>query len=124
LDDGVYRILKRIAMNSLPKHRQVILKSLWDAYVMSSVWETSKSIGKMINAPTETTKRYCEDLWMLNLLSRKIEGEDSEEDDSWKRSRIPYNWQLSDFCISLIEESEIYLNESINPNEERTPQNT
>lgn len=116
LDNDVYRILKRIAMNSLPKHREIILKKMWDTTIMSSVWETSKSISKLVNAPTETVKRYCEDLWMLNLLFRKIEGEDSEDDDNWKRSRVPYQWQLSDYCISLIEESEIYLDETPNSN--------
>lgn len=116
LDDGVYRVLKRIAMNSLPKHRQIILKTMWETTIMSSIWEPTKAIGKLINAPTETAKRYCEDLWMLNLLNRRIEGEDSEDDEGWKRSRTPYGWQLSESCISLIEESEIYFDETLDSN--------
>jgi hypothetical protein len=107
-DEGVYKVIKRVAMNSLPKHRNVILKVMWETSVMSSVWEHTRSISKMVNMPTNTTVRCLEDLWMLTLLSRHIEGED-DDDDGWKTKRVPYGWQLSKECIELIESSQIYL---------------
>lgn len=108
LDAGVYSVLKRIAVNSLPRHRNIILKNLWEGAIISDQWEATKAIGKLIGAPTETTKRYLEDLWMLGLLNRRIEGEDSEDDESWKIKKAPYSWQLSRKTIELIEMSEIY----------------
>ena len=108
IDDAVYKILTRIAINSLPRHRNSILKTMFESLIMSSVWEHTKAIGKLIATPTETVKRYLEDLWMLGLVARQVEGED-DDDDAWKTKRVPYGWQLSKSAIELIESSEIYL---------------
>ena len=108
LDGGVYGILKRVAMNSLPRHRSLLIRAMWETSIMGGEWEPSKVIGKLINTPTETAKRYLEDLWMLNLLNRRIEGEE-EDEESWKTKKTPYSWQLSKECIQLIEQSEVFL---------------
>ena len=110
LDESDYRIVKRVAINSMPRHRCQVLRTMWDAEVMGSNWETSRSIGNLVSLPTETAKRYLEDLWLCHLLNRKIEGQ--EDDDNWKMTKTPYLWQLSPNCIEFIEEGQIFLTET------------
>jgi hypothetical protein len=46
---------------------------------------------------------------MIGLLNRKIQGEDLEENDSWKHKETStYLWQLSDKCLDLIDRYEAY----------------
>jgi len=107
-DEGVYKIIKRIGTNSLPKHRALILRTMWESLIMSDKWETTRLISKLICTPTETVKRYLEDLWMVGLLNRRIEGEDAD-DDTWKVRNTPYFWNLSKRCIESIEKSGVFL---------------
>jgi len=108
VDEPIYSIIKRVAMNSLPRHRNLILRTMWDSLIMSPQRESTRVISKLINTPTETAKRYLEDLWMVGLLNRHMEGED-DNDEEWKTKKTPYSWQLSKKCIEFIEQSEIYL---------------
>jgi len=114
LDEDVYRILRRVVENSLPRHRGIILRRLWESMITSEDWAVTKTIGEMVQTPTDTTKRYLEDLWVCNLLDRRIEGEDDE--DNFRSNTKPYQWKLSKIGIDLIEKSEIFLSNG-QPNE-------
>ena len=109
IDDDIYSILKQVGRDSLPSHRDRILETMFLNEFYSGNWETTKALSKLINCPTTTARMYLEDLMMVGILNRKIQGEDIDEDDSWKRRETtPYLWQLSDKCLGLIEKSETY----------------
>jgi hypothetical protein len=107
LDEGVYIILKKVGRDSLPRHRDIIFQTMVQREILLDRWENTKAIGRLLNIPTDTARRYCEDLMMVNLLNRKIEGED-QGDEGWKYSKAPYLWQLSTLSTDFIRNSEIY----------------
>lgn len=109
IDNVIYSILKQVGRDSLPNHRDRILETMFENKFYSSGWETTKGLSKLLNCPTQTARIYLEDMMMVGLLNRKIQGEDNEEDDSWKtKQTAPYLWQLSGKCVELIQKSETY----------------
>lgn len=108
LDEEVFSILKKVGRDSLPKHRDLIFQAMVDKKIYGDEWENSKGIGRLLNIPTETAKRYCEELMMVHLLERKKQGEDDcSEDGKWGKT-TPYLWQLSEGCLDLMQGSEVY----------------
>ena len=109
VDEEIYFILKKVGRDSLPSHRDKILFLMFAKTLFDGKRETTKGLSKLLNCPTPTTRIYSEDMMMVELLNRKIQGEDDEGDDSWKmKETTPYLWQLSDKCVELINKSEAY----------------
>ncbi len=109
VDEEIYSILKKVGRDSLPSHRDKILSLMFAKTLFDGKRETTKGLSKLLNCPTPTTRIYLEDMMMVELLNRKIQGEDDEGDDSWKmKETTPYLWQLSDKCVELINKSEAY----------------
>ena len=110
LDEDVYSILKKVGKDTLPSHRNLILKKMWEKEIAGDSWENTRILSGFFNYPTMTTKLQLEDLMILNLLDRKFEGS-SSDDDSYgyrKSETTPYYWSLSNHCRELIQTSEIY----------------
>lgn len=115
-DEEVYSIIKEVGKHSLSNSRWKIIKTMYENEVFGLKWETTKSISKLINCPTVTTRLYLEDLMLLGLINRRISGDDDTEDDSWKlKDTNPYLWKLSDKCLDYLYKSEI-LNNCLNGN--------
>lgn len=111
LDEDVFTILKKIGRDSLPSHRNLILKTMWAKEIHGGTWEKTRTLSGYFNYPVQTTKLQLEDLMVLNLVNRKIEGVSSEDEDSYHRKQdatTPYFWKVSDKCCDLIRTSEIY----------------
>jgi hypothetical protein len=110
-DDDVYNILKKVGKDTLPSHRNLILKKMWEKDIAGNSWEKTRTLSGFFNYPTTTTKLQLEDLMVLNLLDRKFEDSSSQDDDVYgyrKSETTPYCWRLSDHCCELIRTSEIY----------------
>jgi hypothetical protein len=109
IDDEIYEILKKVGRDSLPKHRDLILSSMWKGKLYGEKWDTTRALARLINFPTPTARIYFEDLLMVGILNRRIEGEEIEGDDTWKSNESkPYFWQLSERCVDLIQRSQIH----------------
>lgn len=69
---GLLRIIRKIARDSIPHHRDIIIKALWDEYYVASS-ETSISRNELADAtsiPSTTMGRYLEDLQLIGTIER------------------------------------------------------
>jgi hypothetical protein len=118
LDENVFTILKKVGRDTLPSNRNLILRTMWRKRIFGNRWEQPRTLSGYFNYPSQTTKLHLEDLMVLNLVERKIEGVPlvpSEDADSYHRKQgttAPYFWQLSERCCELIRSSEIYEDDS------------
>jgi len=108
LDEEVFRILLKVGRDCLPNHRDRILQTMFQDSLRGMKWETTKGLSRLINCPTTTARLYFEDLMMVRLLDRRIQGEDEEGDDWKTRDTIAYLWRLSQECVDLIERCGVY----------------
>ncbi len=110
IDEGVYNILKKVGKDTLPSIRNSILEKMWQRKITSNSWEKTRTLSGFFNYPVSTSKFQLEDLMVLGLVDRKIEGNSSEdEDDRYRRQETtPYYWRLSDRCCDLIQSSGVY----------------
>ena len=110
VDEDVYEILKKIGKNTIPSHRNLILKEMWEREITGDSWEKTRTLSGYFSYPVTTTKMQLEDLMILGLVNRKIEdGSSGDEDGPYRRQdTTPYYWRLSDKCCDLIRTSEIY----------------
>lgn len=109
IDEEVYEILKKVGRDTMPSQRDLILKKMWDLNLHGDKWETTKALARFINCPTPSVRIYLEDMLLVDLLKQRIQGEEDDQDNSWKRTETsPYLWQLSGQCVNLIQQSEIY----------------
>ncbi len=109
-DEDVLRIIRKVGCDCLPSNKNQILRSLWTKAIHGDRWETTRYLAKLINYPVPTAKLHLEDLMMLQLLNRRIQGQEVEDDSyNWKRSETsPYEWQLSEAGCKLIRDSGVY----------------
>ncbi len=108
VDEEVFKVVKKVGRDSLPAHRDRILQAMSTRGLSGGNWETTKGLSRVLNCPSSTTRIYLEDLMMVGLLDRKIQGED-EESDEWKtRETMPYLWRLSSECVELISQCGMY----------------
>jgi len=111
LNEGVYEVLKKIGRDTLPSHRNLILRKMWETEMFGNSWEKTRTLAGHFNYPVQTTKLQLEDLMILRLMDRKIEGSSEEhEDGGFRRSDAtnPYYWRLSERCVDLIKTSGVY----------------
>lgn len=103
IDEEVYSILKKVGRDSLPSYRNLILREMWKTRIKEDHWEKLKVLGELFKSPTATIRIYLEDLTILGLSERRLDGEylgDSE--------KAPYFWRISEKCCDLIQCSEVY----------------
>jgi len=69
---GLLKIIRKIARDSIPQHRDTIIKALWDGYYVAS---SQSGIGRSELAdatgiPSTTIGRYLEDLQLIGVVER------------------------------------------------------
>jgi hypothetical protein len=107
-DEDVFKVILKVGRDSLPRHRDHILRTMFQKGLHGMEWETTKALSRLINCPTTTARTYFEDLMMVGLLDRRIQGED-EDGEEWKtRETTPYLWKLSHECVDLIRRCKAY----------------
>ena len=101
IDLAVYETIKKIGRDLLPAHRLKILKHLYDQNVFEYMgeWQKTKDIADQVNIPASTTKIALEDLMIVGVLNRSVDG-DSE--------RSPYKWQINEKAYNMINKSEVF----------------
>lgn len=86
-----YELIKKVALDSLPKKRKLVLGILIDN---KEEHLNTKKIGLKINYPTNTTRRILEDLHALGLVNKEGKGQGS-----------PDEWWVSKHTLFLLEKS-------------------
>jgi len=100
-DLEICEILKKISCDLLPAARLKILRYLSDENVFEYLKERrkTKEIADGVNMPVPTAKLCLEDMMLVGLLNRDVDGD---------QEKSPYTWQLTDNAASLISDSEIF----------------
>lgn len=100
-DLEVYEILKKVGRDLLPTARLKILQYLWDEKVIEYLKDRrrTKEIADAVNIPVRTAKFILEDMMLVQLLNRKVDG--TEE-------RSSYTWQITDDANDFMAHSEVF----------------
>ena len=92
-----YEVIKRVALDTIPKKRRMIISCLIDL-----TWEGTKGIGNKVDMPTTTVGRELEDLAMIKVVSRDLDVNETDE----IRQTTPYAWRLRDEIAIALETTE------------------
>jgi len=86
-DDDLERMIGRIAEDTMPKRRMVILENLFDLCNRNSEYYSTRSVALYSNLPTATVHEELENLQMLGI-SEKLTDDTSggKQIDTWKVS--------------------------------------
>ncbi|MFH1629659.1 MAG: hypothetical protein ABIE47_13170 [Pseudomonadota bacterium] len=100
-DLAIYEILKKIGRDLLPAARLKILRYLWDEKVLEYLKERrkTKDIADAVNMPVRTAKLILEDMMLVKLLNRDVDGD---------QDKSPYTWQITDYAGDFIQNSEVF----------------
>lgn len=71
VDDDVYRIIRRVGMDSVPSIRMKLLGVLW---AFRDDFRATSNIGDEAEVPTDTAKTWLEDLCLLGIVERHGKG--------------------------------------------------
>ena len=104
IDDGVYRVLKKIGRDLLSTQRLRVLDYLWLEGVLESdgVWDDTARIADAVNLPGTTAKMTLEDLMVVGALKRQ-RGDSGE-----LGGQRPYKWQIADDMADYIHAAEVF----------------
>lgn len=97
VDEGVFDIIRNIAVGTVPPHLEKIVRSFYDEDKTGTY--SNMDVAEMLRLPVETCKRFAENLHQLKIL-RMIKP----------KGGFVGNWKLSDEIIDMIETGGIYLN--------------
>jgi hypothetical protein len=75
IDEGIYEVVKKVARDSLPSLRLKLLDSLWSLYSEEERWYTTRDVAMKAGVPTTTAKLKLENMHLLDLLERDLDGE-------------------------------------------------
>lgn len=95
VDEDVYRIIKRIGIGSAPAHLESIVRNMY--YEDPEGIYTTMDISDILKLPTETCKRFSENLRLLKIL-KTIKPKGS----------LIGSWKLSEETLKMIQISGIY----------------
>lgn len=101
IDLEIFETIKKIGRDLLPAHRLKILKYLNEHNVFECMkdWQKTRDIADAVNIPTTTTKMALEDLMIVGVLNRSVDGE---------AEKSPYKWQINDTAYNMIISSEVF----------------
>lgn len=83
-----YCVLRKIALDTAPRHRTMVLKALLNA----EYWLKTREVADKIRYPSTTTKIILEDLYVLKIAERRFVDSKDESDTSQK---ISYEWSIN-----------------------------
>jgi hypothetical protein len=97
IDSGIYEILKKVACDTMPQMRRMALATLY--FCKPDEWHKTRKISTRVGIPFSTTKLLLEDLNLLGLVEKDLEG---------SAQKAAYIWRATDFMRSLADESGIF----------------
>ena len=96
---GILRIIRKISRDSIPVHRDIIIKALWDGYYCATSKQgiTRGQLSTLVNIPYRTIVNYLEDLALLNIIEVVQQPTSSNE-----------LYRLTPYFEEVIANSEVY----------------
>ena len=100
-DFEIYELLKKVGRDLLPAARLKILMWMYENEVFEHLKERRKTreIAEEVNLPGSTTKMLLEDMMLVGMLTRGMEG-DTE--------KAAYEWQIADETVDIIAKAEVF----------------
>jgi hypothetical protein len=97
--NDVYQVIAKVAKDTMPRLRLVVLEAMWRLNQREENWYTTKEIALESGLPTTTAKMKLENLHVLGLLERqtKSEGETAA-----------YQWSPSKNLTSMVRTGEVF----------------
>lgn len=100
VDQQIYEIVKRVALDSLPRLRLKVLQTLWQMFAErlgnsggTWPWFYTREIVDRSGMPLSTVKFTLEDLMLLNLVRREVAAGGTKA-HIWQPSNRLYEWAL------------------------------
>jgi len=96
-DFGIYELLKKVGRDLLPAARLKILMWLYENEVFEHLKERRKTreIADEVNLPGSTTKMLLEDMMLIGILNRDMDG---------GAEKAAYEWQIADETVDIIKQ--------------------
>jgi hypothetical protein len=88
--ESEYLVLYRLAEDTLPRHKHTTLSVFMRAENALKTTEVAERTGY----PTETVRRYLQDLAAMQLLTRQSGGQGYAD-----------TWRLSEYCVELLQQA-------------------
>lgn len=96
ISEEEYKVVKKIALDSMPDQRRATLKALWN-----TDWLKTREVSESMRYPVPTAKRYLEDMHVLKIVERQF-NRGMEAGDA--KDTTPYEWRLNlDFLHNMEE---------------------
>lgn len=97
-----YRILQKVALDTIPAQRRLVVLSLVKESRAGREWLTTRQIALKIRYPASTVKLLLEDLHVLGIVDRRLEGGKEPQE---ARRTTPYEWRISNHFFALLKEA-------------------
>jgi len=101
IDEGIYEVVKKVARDSLPSLRLKLLDSLWSLYSEEQKWYTTRDVAMKAGVPTTTAKLKLENMHLLDLLERDLDGTGDTAPYIWIPSLFLEDAQNITSCLSF-----------------------
>jgi hypothetical protein len=97
VDDSIYKVVCKIARDSMPETRFRVLKALWRLNEEKEDWYSTSDVSQRAGLPRSTTLKKLEDLHLLKLIAQEL----GEEVQVGGKDHRPYLWCPSNDLISM-----------------------
>ncbi len=87
VDDAIYRVITKVAKDTMPRLRLVVLEAMRRLNQREENWYTTKEIALEGGLPTTTAKLKLENMHVLGLLERRTKSEGETAAYQWSPSK-------------------------------------
>ena len=94
IDEHTYRLMRRVALDTVPDRSEDIVQALWDIYCKKKNGTTTE-VMSITRLPQSTVFRLLQDLNLLKIVDREEKGGVAV-------------WELSEYMVGLINDGGIY----------------
>jgi hypothetical protein len=95
IDEAIYGVVKKVARDTVPHVRLVLLGTLWKMYLEApDGWFRTRDISLRTDIPFSTAKLQLENLGMLRLITRAAEAGAGTSAHIWRPSQQMYEWAV------------------------------
>jgi energy-coupling factor transporter ATP-binding protein EcfA2 len=95
IDTDIYRILAKIAHDSIHPIRGTIIQMMWDGDYFDNQWSKHTNICQRLCLPHSTATYYLEEMEALSMMERRMENGGLE-------------WRMEENLVDMIVKSEAY----------------
>lgn len=89
IDTTIYEVVKKVARDTIPQLRLVVLRALWKLYKNRvSKWHSTRDVSTEASIPKTTAKLILEDLSLLNLTDVRSQGGGKTAPQHWRPSKL------------------------------------